>query len=479
MKLQKINKYSQKITSGILSILLAGSILTVCSNAEALNNEEPVYEETIENREGNANDIIDEIDKEEVVDKTKRDHNYYLNFYKISKKQKEARLERLEIKYPNAIHRTSYIRTLVVKDNNDIYKLMPVIEIFNELDKTIEFYDLFTEEKLFDYDLNYYRSSSNRGCLDTGEITGFDFTRINNAIPYFKDKKIVKYGVCFYLTTFFEEYTKELFAKDNIYYSFSTMEIISYLYDIPFNSDNCIFTTYQLADNYVKNVPLENQVTSEELGLTINYRDEDKYFDFWKINEEKLEQNLSKIDGEVTDFVFPGDSVQTLVLEDSNHEYKIINVTILIDNNEVLFKDLYTGMDLFKAPLNGDFYYNYVDENNHRYEGVDFSNMYEVIPYFEDKEIIKLDNSFETVSAVTDYIEYFREKDKINYKYPERSYYAYMYPMEEFNTNEVGYTKEEYAKNYLVTVPEDMQVTTKDLKMGLEIDNEKVKTLEK
>ena len=52
--------------------------------------------------------------------------------------------------------------------------------------------------------------------------------------------------------------------------------------------------------------------------------------------------------------------------------------------------------------------------------------------------------------------------------------YLIPYSTEGISNDELNFTIEDYAKYYLVSVPEDMRVLTKDLKMGLEIDKDKV-----
>ena len=448
MKLQRNNKYVKNIAKGISTILLATTILSGINVNVSANQENEIHE-------------------------IEKDQYYFLNYRKISNVEKERRLEELDIKYPNIIHRTSYVNTLVVDDHGS-YKIIPVIDIYNTMDNRMEVYDLFTEEKLFDviesYDTYYYGIT----CTKDNELLGHKFDNIVNAIPYFNDKKIFEYGVSCYTATFFQKHLDEFKLKDNINYTFNVNLIYSYLYSLPFRTNDCFFTTYELADNYITTVPNEFRVTSEELGLTATYdKIENKYFDFWKENEENLEENLSDFEVIYPEEVVSGGVVQTLVFKDNLDNYKLMNVTMLVENGKVYIEDLFTGTKLFDLNMCGDLDYQMIDNFNHQYVGIDLTTKYNEIPYFEDKTIVKLDMCTEVSRFIYENIEELRNNDGINYKYPELSYFYYEYPLEFEYSDDINLTREEYAKNYLVSVPKEMQVYSKDLKLGL--DNIKTK----
>ena len=92
---------------------------------------------------------------------------------------------------------------------------------------------------------------------------------------------------------------------------------------------------------------------------------------------------------------------------------------------------------------------------------------------------MKFTGFLEGVYFIKDNFNYFVERDKINYKPLNPSYYYYIYPTFEdiFYLNEIERTKREFAEYYIISIPLDMQVSTKDLQIGLTNDNRKVKTI--
>lgn len=449
MKLQRNNKYSRKITSGIATILLMSSVLCGCNKIETTNDI--------------STNIVEEV----------KDENYYLNYYKITDEERLERLKELDIKYPNASHLGQYLKTLVVKDN-DVYKILPVIELWDLNNNKSIFYDLFTEEKLFEYPFNDVKEITAEVNKEYGDyISGYDFNKIQNAIPYFKDKEIVEFGVCFYAETFLKKHLNEFSEKDGIEYKINMDDIIEYFYDIPFNPDNMLINTYDYADNYVTTVPVENQVTSKELGLESTYREEDKYSDYWKISKEEIEEKLNDFDIFNEEFQMNASKIQTLILKDSDNNYKVMNVCMDILNSKVLeVYDVYSGTHLFDLLLTGKMAYDKIDEE---YVNIDLNNIYNAIPYFEDKEIVKIDNLLGTVHFVENNYNYFVNTDNINYKPLENSYYFYIHYNEEYSLGNIYMSKKDYAKYYIISVPEDLQVSTKDL--GMKLEDLKVKVM--
>ena len=441
MKLQRNNKYVNKLTKGLSTLLLVSTILTGV-NVNAYANEENI-----------------------------KNPFYYLNFYRISDNERNDRLTKLDIKFPEAIHVMDNIDTLVVNDNGT-YKVMPVIRVYDNFKEKMEVYDLFTEEKLFELPetIEVY---NNVKLNNYSQKVGHDFSKIENAIPYFSNKEIVDYGSCTYLTLFFEKNMKEFSKRDSIDYQFNRFMLLSYLYEANVNPLRSQYSTQRLADNYVTTVPIENQVTSEELGLKASSHDEDKYFDFWKYNEQNLEQNLEDFEVVFPDAVLSGAGVQTLVFKDNEGNYKLMNVLMNIQNNKMYLYDLFSNTELFNVNMIADLEYKMDNNFVHQYTGIDFSTVYDAIPYFNDKQIIKLDTCTEINNFVYENIVEFSNKDKINYKYPEGSYFYYNFPYDFEYNDDIVMTEEEYAKNYLVNVPTEMQVYSKDLKLGL--DNVKTK----
>ena len=456
MKLQRNNKYSKMIAS----VLLTSTILTGYSSAHAVIDQ-------------NESELIDVVEDTEVHDIPK-DENYFYNYYKISDNERENRLRRLDIKYPDAVHRSGYIRTLLVKDSG-VYKVLPVIVKVDLMQNVMTFHDLFTEEKLFDYPFKNI-SEVDISPDSYGDYShGYDFSNIKNVIPYFDDKEIIEWGVCFYAETFIQKYLDEFKQKDGINYKLNMDDIISYFYTIPFQSDDMMLSTYDYADNYVTTVPLENQVTSEELGVkSTDYGVERKYSDFWKISNEEVENRLNNFEMIDPEETLSCNLVQTLVFEDADKNIKIMNVIISSLGENITLKDAYTNIELFSAPVK-DFGYYSENETVRGYTGINFGKKFNEIPYFEDKKIIKLDVCTESNYYVFNNMDNLRQRDGIMYDPTEDSYCFYMYPMKSTDLEKLSYTRGEFARNYVITVPQDMQVYSKDLKLGL--DNIKTKTL--
>ena len=464
MKLQRNNKYAKMISS----ILLTSTILTGCSSAEAV--VQPKETEIIEEAETPM------VAKDTEVHDIAKDENYYLNYYKISDQERINRLSRLDIKYPDLVHRSQNIKTLIVKDN-DVYKILPVIELWDTNNKISYFYDLFTEEELFEYP--YKDISEVTATCDPyyGNYTGgYDFSKIKNAIPYFDDKEIVEFGVCFYAQTFFEKNLNKFAQRDDINYYLDIDGILEYYYDLPFNSDTLMINTYEYADNYVTTVPLENQVTSKELGLKSTHRIEDKYSDYWKLTDEQINERLSDFEFDDKNSEISADIIQTLVFKDEEDNYKVMNIRMSVnDNNELEIYDVYTNMHLFDSKIKDNFGYSIGEE---KYVNIDFKHITNAIPYFENKEILDIYDFLECAYFVENNSNYFAEKDGINYKPLENSYYYYIYPKNgegDFSLEDIVKTKEEFAKYYIISLPDDLRVNSKDLKMGL--DKDKVKVL--
>ena len=100
--------------------------------------------------------------------------------------------------------------------------------------------------------------------------------------------------------------------------------------------------------------------------------------------------------------------------------------------------------------------------------------IYDVIPYFDDKEIISIGPCFDMSSFVTDHISELREKDGIEYMVPDYECFNYLYG----NSDENGmYTSSNYdltinqiADGYVTNAPIETQVTAKELEKGLEVE---------
>ena len=468
MRLYSCNRLYTKM---ITSVVLVSTILSGCSSNTGAQDEplvtaevEPVATATVEPLE------TAEIAEDNGIHDIEKNQKYYLNYYKIGDNERARRMERLDIKYPDSVHWSIYIKTIIVEDHGT-YKVIPALEIWDLNKQKSVFYDLFTEEKLFDFPLDeetdyetdyygYYKK-------------GFDIDKIENAISYFDDKAIIEFGVCFYAETFFEKHIHDFRIRDGIDYEINMDDIIEYYYNIPFNSDEMMLITSEYAENYVTTVPLENQVTTEELGLTCTYnREEDRYFDFWKISNEEVRERASEYDLKNGEDKVSPESIYTLVIKDAEDNYKLMHTIMTDDGKTMSFYDFYTLIHLFDAPITSTFYYKVKSQENHYFEGIDLNSIKKAIPYFDDKKIEKVDFYIETNNFLSERLEELSKKDGIDYKCPEQSYYYQLIPPTEAETSmsTLFYSRTALLNNYLRTVPLDMQVGRKDLEVGLDKD---------
>ena len=178
-----------------------------------------------------------------------------------------------------------------------------------------------------------------------------------------------------YFYIFFKKHIDELSKKDNIDYNLDIDDMIEYLYDIPFDSRECMFETTQYAENYVVTIPDEYRVTSEELGLKTTHKEEDKCFDFWKMSVEEVNNKLSNIEIAYPAERLTGGEVQSLIIRDSEDNYKLMNITMFIDNDKMYVKDLFTGIDLFNVDMYDELGYEHIDYFRQK-DGIDYAANY-------------------------------------------------------------------------------------------------------
>lgn len=440
MKLQRKNKYSKKIAVGLLSAVLFANLVG-CDDTKAMNEV--------------ANEVVIE---EIVVDNVEEK---YTNFYDITEEEKEKRMEALQIKYPDAVTLLNQVSSFTIKDSEGNYKVIQTLERYNENSDIITYYDLFTEEKLFDLVITEecgYDSSTNL-------FTNVDFSTIHNEIPYFKDKEIVEYGMCLGTIAFVRNHFNEVCGTNGVYEDYDYSYVFNYLFSENFIDSETYFTVKELADNYVTMVPKAYQVTAEEMGIRPTYREERKYADYWKISNEEKEERMKDVEIVKPLQKFQASVVHTLIFKDKEENIKIMNVYLLSQNNKITFCDLYSGIALFESTINGDI--KYTDEG---YTGINFNFKENSIPYFEDKEIISIDNAHVSNWYVQLNIGSLRARDNINYEIPDFGCIYYMYPYGSFDLNNLFFSKQEYAECYVVTVPKEMQVATRELTYGFVYD---------
>ena len=153
--------------------------------------------------------------------------------------------------------------------------------------------------------------------------------------------------------------------------------------------------------------------------------------------------------------------VFTLVLENSNNEPKIL-LAFASSQDDINFK-LY---DLFTNEFLCDFNVKNIDNiqfsKNDRligYDESDCSNKSELLDNYYIKQIGLYDYS---LSYVVENIDYFKNRDGIDYKIMSDAYF-YVFPN---GKQGVSMSIEEYAEAYVTYTPEELQISSKNLKIS-------------
>ncbi|MBQ3404181.1 MAG: hypothetical protein IJG63_02035 [Oscillospiraceae bacterium] len=451
MKLIKENKYSKKLTNVIASILIASTILSGCGSVSASSDTELTPTPTV-TEEVVVNSPIPSLDPKKLS-------RYYCNYYKISDEEVENRMENYNIKYKNSLWCMSYIMYTVIKYDNNI-KLIPCIQMLDNKNNLLRIFDLESENLLYTIPC-----PGDLKLTDSGSYNNLDLTQISVKSDFLKDKEIIEYASCIYDLTFLNDYIDFFRERDGFnYYYLNDYKCFNEVYPDGLEIDNVFMTEEDLFKEYVKYVPLENQITAKEMGLEIDYPIERKYSDAWRISNEELEERTSKLNILNEDEENTMNSVFTLVLKDSQDNYKLMNVIFQKRTNELnedilCFIDIYTGQDLFSIKANGNECFNY---DTGEFENIDFDSIHNSLPYFDDKEICYLSSIIETNVFVSNHIEEFRERDNVMYEYQTDDAFYALFPRGEYHMSEVSYTTKEYASLY-VRLPEEMIVYAKDL----------------
>ena len=460
MKLQRNNKYAKKITVGLGALVVSLGILTGCNNTKndaVMPTETPVVTET-------------QVEVEEVVETPEptpapltislEDPDYLSNYYKISDEEVTKRLKNLDIKEPSKTITMEKVGTLVLKDKNDDYKIIQTGEYTDYENNIVTLYDIFTEEVLcsislndMDYDIGNPNVSH---CVYTN-ITPDMFTILNKSLNNYK---IVEYGTVQYSTEFISKHFIELidkYAPCVVDYTCNTWEQSFFLFpDEGVNYSDIEYPISKIAENYVINVPIEFQIASKELNLSSN-NIENKYNDY-DISDEELQDRISKLGIVNGNSIVNVDEVMTLVLEDSNKEPKIVLAFISSQGgNDFALYDLFTDEFLctFRVRENEKIQLS----NNNRfinYGENDFYNKSELLDKYNIKEMGLYDYS---LSYVVENIDYFRNRDGIDYQIINDPYYNVFPDGSKITSMSI----EEYAEAYVTYTPEELQISCKEL----------------
>ena len=416
---------------------------------------------------GNTIDSLIEIlnkTKQSALKESLRDVNYFSNYFNISNEELQKRLNDIDIKNPEKVITLNKVGTLILKGINGDYKIIQTGEYSDFENSKLVLYDLFTEEIICSInasDMNY-----NVGNLDEnyGKYVNINISGFNILNEKLNGYKIDEYGTVQYAIEFIVKHFNELlsnYAPLDAYYTVDTIEQNNYLVRDEMGKyyEEISRTIYELAENYVRNIPYEFQIASKDLNLSSN-RLEYKY-NVYSISEEEKQKRLSKLEMIASKEVIDVSKVFTLVLENSNNEPKIL-LAFASSQDDINFK-LY---DLFTNEFLCDFNVKNIDNiqfsKNDRligYDEKDFSNKSELLDNYYIKQIGLYDYS---LSYVVENIDYFKNRDGINYKIMSDAYF-YVFPN---GKQGVSMSIEEYAEAYVTYTPEELQISSKYLKIS-------------
>ena len=450
MKLQKNNKYARKITAGLGSLVVSLGILTGCNSSNVFPSKDTVVIETI-----NSNDHLKS---------SLNDPNYFSNYFNISEEELQDRLSNLDIKNSNETISLDMVGTLVLKNNKEEYKIIQTGEYSDFENSKLVLYDLFTEEIICSINVSDMDYSIGDFDVSHGKYENIDINKFTDISSNLGDYEIVEYGTVQYAIEFIVKHFNELlsnYAPLDAYYTVDTIEQNNYLVKDEMGKyyEEISRTIYELAENYVRNIPYEFQIASKDLDLSSN-KLEYKY-NVYSISEEEKQKRLSKLEMIASKEVIDVSKVFTLVLENSNNEPKIL-LAFASSQDDINFK-LY---DLFTNEFLCDFNVKNIDNiqfsKNDRligYDESDCSNKSELLDNYYIKQIGLYDYS---LSYVVENIDYFKNRDGINYKIMSDAYF-YVFPN---GKQGVSMSIEEYAEAYVTYTPEELQISSKNLKIS-------------
>lgn len=483
MKLQKNNKYARKITAGLGSLVVSLGILTGCNSSNVFPSKDTVVIETI-----NSNDHLKS---------SLNDPNYFSNYFNISEEELQDRLSNLDIKNSNETISLDKVGTLVFKNNKEEYKIIQTGEYYDLGTNKIYLYDLFSREVLCSInasDMNY-----NVGNLDEnyGKYVNINISGFNILNEKLNGYKIDEYGTVQYASNFIATHFEELidkYAVKDTYYTWDISKQNEYLlrgeYDKYFSDIHR--TIYELAKNYVKNVPIEFQVKSSEfeMGNTIDslieilnktkqsalkesLRDVNYFSNYFNISNEELQKRLNDIDIKNPEKVITLNKVGTLILKGINGDYKIIQTGeySVFENSKLVLYDLFTEEIICSINVSdmdysiGDF-----DVSHGKYENVDINKFTDISSNLGDYEIVE----YGTVQYAIEFIVKHFNELLSNYA-PLDAYYT-VDTIEQNNYlvrdemgkyyEEMSRTIYELAENYVRNIPYEFQIASKDLDLS-------------
>ena len=416
---------------------------------------------------GNTIDSLIEIlnkTKQSALKESLRDVNYFSNYFNISNEELQKRLNDIDIKNPEKVITLNKVGTLILKGINGDYKIIQTGEYSDFENSKLVLYDLFTEEIICSINVSDMDYSIGDFDVSHGKYENIDINKFTDISSNLGDYEIVEYGTVQYAIEFIVKHFNELlsnYAPLDAYYTVDTIEQNNYLVRDEMGKyyEEISRTIYELAENYVRNIPYEFQIASKDLDLSSN-KLEYKY-NVYSISEEEKQKRLSKLEMIASKEVIDVSKVFTLVLENSNNEPKIL-LAFASSQDDINFK-LY---DLFTNEFLCDFNVKNIDNiqfsKNDRligYDESDCSNKSELLDNYYIKQIGLYDYS---LSYVVENIDYFKNRDGIDYKIMSDAYF-YVFPN---GKQGVSMSIEEYAEAYVTYTPEELQISSKNLKIS-------------
>ena len=416
---------------------------------------------------GNTIDSLIEIlnkTKQSALKESLRDVNYFSNYFNISNEELQKRLNDIDIKNPEKVITLNKVGTLILKGINGDYKIIQTGEYSDFENSKLVLYDLFTEEIICSINVSDMDYSIGDFDVSHGKYENIDINKFTDISSNLGDYEIVEYGTVQYAIEFIVKHFNELlsnYAPLDAYYTVDTIEQNNYLVKDEMGKyyEEISRTIYELAENYVRNIPYEFQIASKDLDLSSN-KLEYKY-NVYNISEEEKQKRLSKLEMIASKEVIDVSKVFTLVLENSNNEPKIL-LAFASSQDDINFK-LY---DLFTNEFLCDFNVKNIDNiqfsKNDRligYDESDCSNKSELLDNYYIKQIGLYDYS---LSYVVENIDYFKNRDGIDYKIMSDAYF-YVFPN---GKQGVSMSIEEYAEAYVTYTPEELQISSKNLKIS-------------
>ena len=416
---------------------------------------------------GNTIDSLIEIlnkTKQSALKESLRDVNYFSNYFNISNEELQKRLNDIDIKNPEKVITLNKVGTLILKGINGDYKIIQTGEYSDFENSKLVLYDLFTEEIICSINASDMDYSIGDFDVSHGKYENIDINKFTDISSNLGDYEIVEYGTVQYAIEFIVKHFNELlsnYAPLDAYYTVDTIEQNNYLVRDEMGKyyEEISRTIYELAENYVRNIPYEFQIASKDLNLSSN-KLEYKY-NVYSISEEEKQKRLSKLEMIASKEVIDVSKVFTLVLENSNNEPKIL-LAFASSQDDINFK-LY---DLFTNEFLCDFNVKNIDNiqfsKNDRligYDESDCSNKSELLDNYYIKQIGLYDYS---LSYVVENIDYFKNRDGIDYKIMSDAYF-YVFPN---GKHGVSMSIEEYAEAYVTYTPEELQISSKKLKIS-------------